>query len=201
MQSFCHHTKRPDFSLVQETPPLSISSFRELSTSFVSHFIGVQTYKKLSYHLLTIKQGSQENLRSYFQRFNAESLKVDILDKKFSITAFIAGFSVQSKDLMFSISKSPQASMVEMLAKKRSISTARKPFYLSRKTLPCKRRNTRARKSESRAPKDEEIEIDPHEGTVRIENGLQRDEATSRTAWAHPSPSYNSDIHLGNSPP
>ena len=51
------------------------------------------------------------------QRFNAESLKVDIPDEKYAITTFIAGLRVQSKDLMFSISKNPQASMVEVLAK------------------------------------------------------------------------------------
>ena len=36
----------------------SVSSFTELSIAFVSHFIGARTYKKLSYHLLTIKQSS-----------------------------------------------------------------------------------------------------------------------------------------------
>ena len=51
------------------------------------------------------------------QRLNAESLKVDIPDEKFAITAFIAGLRVQSKDLMFSISKNPQISMAEVLAK------------------------------------------------------------------------------------
>ena len=95
----------------------SISSFTELSIAFVSHFIGARTYRKPNYHLLTIKQSSQESLRSYVQRFNAESLKVDIPDEKFSITAFIAGLGVQSKDLMFSISKNPQTSMAEVLAK------------------------------------------------------------------------------------
>ena len=62
MQSFRHHTKRPDFSLVQKTPPSSISSFKELSIAFVSHFIGARTYRKPSYPLLTIKQGPRENL-------------------------------------------------------------------------------------------------------------------------------------------
>ena len=38
-------------------------------------------------------------------------------DEKFAITAFIAWLRVQSKDLMFSISKNPQASMAEVLAK------------------------------------------------------------------------------------
>ena len=98
-------------------PPSSISSFKELSIAFVSHFIGARTYRKPSYHPLTIKQGSQESLRSYVQRFNAESLKVDIPDEKFAITAFIADLGVQSKDLMFSISKNPQASMAEVLVK------------------------------------------------------------------------------------
>ena len=51
------------------------------------------------------------------QRFNTESLKIDIPDEKFMITAFIVGLGVQSKDLMFSISKNPQVSMAEVLAK------------------------------------------------------------------------------------
>ena len=84
---------------------------------FVSHFIGSRTYRKPRYHLLTIKQGPQKNLRSYVQSFNAESLKIDIPEKKFAITSFIVGIGVQSKDLMFSISKNPQASMAKVLAK------------------------------------------------------------------------------------
>ena len=97
--------------------PASISLFRELSIAFVSHFIGAQMYMKPSYHLVTVKQGPQENLRSYVQRFNSESLKVHIPDKKFSIIAFIIELGIQSKDLMFSISKNPQASMAKVLAK------------------------------------------------------------------------------------
>ena len=88
-------------------PPASISSFKELSVAFVSHFIGAQTYRKPSYHLLTIKQGPQENLRSYVQRFNSKSLREDIPNEKFAITAFIVGLGIQSKDLMFSILKNP----------------------------------------------------------------------------------------------
>ena len=42
---------------------------------------------------------------------------MDIPDEKFAITAFIARLGVQSNDLMFSISKNPQVSMVEVLAK------------------------------------------------------------------------------------
>ena len=58
----------------------------------------------------------------------------------------------------------------------------RKPFYLSRKTLPHRRRKAGVRKSENEAPRDEETGIDPHEGTEGTENDLQRDEATSGIA-------------------
>ena len=88
-------------------PPSSISSLKELSIAFVSHFIRARTYWKPSYHLLTVKQGPQENLRSYVQRFNSESLRVDIPNEEFAITAFTAKLGIQSKDLMFSISKNP----------------------------------------------------------------------------------------------
>ena len=116
-RAFATTLKGPALAWSNRIPPSSISSFRELSIAFVSHFIRARTYRKSSYHLLTVKQGSQESLKSYVQRFNAESLKIDIPDEKFVITAFIAGLGVQSKDLMFSISKNPQASMAEVLAK------------------------------------------------------------------------------------
>ena len=44
-------------------------------------------------------------------------MKVDVPDEKFVVTAFIVGLEVQSKDLMFSISKNPQVNMAEVLAK------------------------------------------------------------------------------------
>ena len=102
-RAFATTLKGPALAWFNRIPPSSISSFRELSIAFVSHFIGVRTYRKPSYHMLTVKQGSQESLKSYVQRFNAESLKIDIPDERFAITAFIAGLGVQSKDLMFSI--------------------------------------------------------------------------------------------------
>ena len=116
-RAFAITLKGPALAWFNRLPPSSISSFRELSIAFVSHFIGARTYRKPSYHLLTIKQSSHESLRSYVQRFNAKSLKVDIPNEKFAITAFIAGLGLQSKDLMFSISKNIQASMVEVLTK------------------------------------------------------------------------------------
>ena len=73
-RAFATTLKGPAMAWFNRIPPSTISSFRELSIAFVSHFIGARTYRNPSYHLLTIKQGTQENLKSYVQRFNAESL-------------------------------------------------------------------------------------------------------------------------------
>ena len=101
---------------------------------------------KPSYHLLTIKQSSQESLRSYVQRFNTESLKVDILDDKFAVTAFIVRLGVQSKDLMFFISKNPQASMAEVLAKTEK-------YINGEEALLSKQRSSSTQKEKSKGDK------------------------------------------------
>ena len=93
-RAFAITLKGPALAWFNRLPPSSVYSFRELSIAFVSHFIRARTYRMPSYHLLTIKQSPQESMRSYVQRFNAESLKVDIPDEKFSITAFTAGLGV-----------------------------------------------------------------------------------------------------------
>ena len=126
--------------------PTSISSFRELSIAFISHFIRARTCRKPSYHLLTVKQGPQENLRSYVQKFNSDSLKVDIPDEKFAITAFIVGLGVQSKDLMFSISKNPQASMAEVLAKAEKYINGEEAFMSKRGSSSTKKEKSKDEK-------------------------------------------------------
>ena len=115
-RAFAFTLKGSALAWFNRLPPASILSFKELFIAFVS-YIGARMYRKPSYHLLTVKQGPQENLRSYVQRFNSESLRVDIPNEKFAITAFITELGIQFKDLMFSISKNPQASMAEVLAK------------------------------------------------------------------------------------
>ena len=152
-RAFAITLKGPTLAWFNRLPPSSISSFRELSIAFVSHFIGARTYRKPSYHLLTIKQSSQESLRSYVQRFNAESLKVDIPDEKFAITAFIIGLGVQSKDLMFSISKNPQASMAEVLAKAEKYINGEEALISKKGCSPTQKEKSRTDKQRGRSPK------------------------------------------------
>ena len=78
-----------------------------------------------------------------------KSLKVDIPDEKFAITAFIAGLNVQSKDLMFSISKNPQASMAEVLAKAEK-------YINGEEALLSKQENSSAQKEKNKGEKKRE---------------------------------------------
>lgn len=50
-------------------PTSSIDNFEQLSNSFVRHFVGGQRPKRTVDHLLTIKQGEKEPLRSYVTCF------------------------------------------------------------------------------------------------------------------------------------
>ena len=59
-RAFAITLKGPALAWFNRLPPSSISSFRELSIAFVSHFIGSRTYRKSSYHLLTIKQSPRK---------------------------------------------------------------------------------------------------------------------------------------------
>ena len=152
-RAFATTLKGPAMAWFNRIQPSTISSFRELSIAFVSHFIGARTYRKPSYHLLTIKQGTHEKLKSYVQRFNAESLKIDVLDEKFAVTAFIAGLGMQSKDLMFSISKNPQASMAEVLAKVEKYINGEEAFMSKKESSSVSKEKKTTDKRRGRSPK------------------------------------------------
>ena len=71
--------------------PNSISSFKELSTQFASHFIEGHKYKKSTTCLMNIKQREDEMLRSYITRFNKEALLIDEANDKILVAAFTNG--------------------------------------------------------------------------------------------------------------
>ena len=160
-RAFAITLKGPTLAWFNRLSSSSISSFTELSIAFVSHFIGARTYRKPSYHLLTIKQSSQESLRSYVQRFNTESLKVDILDEKFTITAFIAGLGVQSKDLMFFISKNSQASIAEVLAKTEKYINGEEALLSKQRSSSTQKEKSRGDKKENEASRDRQTGTNP----------------------------------------
>ena len=77
-----------------------ISSFKELSIQFASHFIGGHRYKKSTTCLMNIKQREDETLRSYITSFNKEVLSIDEADNKILVVAFANG--LQKGKFLFS---------------------------------------------------------------------------------------------------
>ena len=83
--------------------PNSISTFKELSAQFTSHFIGEHRYKKSIAYLMSIKQREDETLRSYIARFNKEVLSIDEADDKILVAAFTNG--LRKGKFLFSLYK------------------------------------------------------------------------------------------------
>lgn len=84
----------------------SIDCFEQLGSSFECHFVGGQRQKRPTDHLLTVRQGDREPLRSYVKLFTRDVLEVDEADDK-----------VQSRVFVVALVKSPPQKMAEMLLK------------------------------------------------------------------------------------
>ena len=78
---------------------------------------------------------------------------MDIPDKKFAITAFIAELGVQSKDLMFFISKNPQVSMAKVLAKTEKYIKGEEALLSKQKSSYTKKEKSRGDKKRERSPR------------------------------------------------
>ena len=78
---------------------------------------------------------------------------MDILEEKFAITAFIAELGIQFKDLMFSISKNPHASMVEVLAKAEKYINGEEALMFKRGSSSARKEKNKDEKKRDRSPK------------------------------------------------
>ena len=78
---------------------------------------------------------------------------MDILDEKFSIIAFIAGLGIQSKDLIFSISKNPQASMAEVLSKAKKYINNKEALMSKQGSSSTRKEKSKAEKKQDRSPR------------------------------------------------
>ena len=81
--------------------PNSISTFKELSTQFASHFIRGHGYKKSTTCLISIKQRKDEMLRSYIVRFSKKAFSIDKANDKILVAAFTNG--LQKGKFLFSL--------------------------------------------------------------------------------------------------
>ena len=93
--------------------PNSISTFKELSAQFASHFIGGHSYNKSTACLMNIKQREDEILRSYITRFNKEVLSIDEVDNKILMVAFTN--RLRKGKFLFSLYKNDPKTMSDVL--------------------------------------------------------------------------------------
>ena len=93
--------------------PNSISTFKELSVQFTTHFIEGHRYKKSTACLMSIRQREDETLRSYITHFNKEALSINEADDKILVAAFTNG--LWRGKFFFSLYKNNLKTMSEVL--------------------------------------------------------------------------------------
>ncbi|XP_075636860.1 uncharacterized protein LOC142609120 [Castanea sativa] len=111
---FPYHAEGAGREWFTRLPTSSIDNFEQLSSAFPP-FCREGVPKRPADHLLTIKQGEKETLRSYVKRFTRETLEVDDADDKVQLTTFKAG--LRSREFVVSLAKNPPRTMAEMLLK------------------------------------------------------------------------------------
>ena len=116
--------------------PNSISTVKELSTQFTTHFIGGHRYKKSTTCWMSIKQREDETLRSYISHFNKEALSIDEADDKILVATFTNG--LQKGKFLFFLYKNDPKTMSEVLYRATKYMNA-KDELLAREEKPKKR--------------------------------------------------------------
>ena len=101
--------------MVHEVTNIIHQQLEQLGNYFLRHFVGGQRSKRSANHLLTIRQGENETLRSYVKCFTRETLEVDKADDKVQLTAFKVG--LKSREFVVSLVKNPPLMMAKMLLK------------------------------------------------------------------------------------
>ena len=130
--------------------PNSISTFKELSTRFASHFIGGHRYKKFITCLMSIKQREDETLKSYIARFNKEALSIDEVDDKILVATFTNG--LWKGKFLFSLYKNDPKTRSDVLYR------ATKYINMEDALLACEEKpKKRERQKESRQDKGRKI--------------------------------------------
>ena len=98
-----------------------------------------------------------------------------IPDEKFAITAFIAGLGVQSKDLMFSISKNPQVSMAEVLTKTEKYINGEEALLSKQRSSSTQKEKSRGDKKRERSPRRQaDRDRSPRRSRENRERSLRR---------------------------
>ncbi|XP_043710455.1 uncharacterized protein LOC122659405 [Telopea speciosissima] len=112
-RSFPTSLKGPAALWFAKLKPNLIQSFTELAKAFVNRFQSSVKQKKTVANLMAVKQRSDESIRDYITRFNAESLEIKDLDDAMAFNALHNG--VTNHDLVKSLTLDPVATMPQLL--------------------------------------------------------------------------------------
>ncbi|XP_043717582.1 uncharacterized protein LOC122665492 [Telopea speciosissima] len=94
--------------------PKSIKAFRKLSSTFLTAFASSWSFKKTPVSMTTVKQRTDESLRSYLTMFNQVKLEVEDLDPAVEFTALLSG--INDKDLNWELYKKQLDNLTELRA-------------------------------------------------------------------------------------
>lgn len=127
----------------------SIDCFEQQGSSFECHFVGGQRQKRPTDHLLTVRQGDRELLRSYVKLFTRDVLEVDEADDK-----------VQSRVFVVALMKSPLQKMAEMLLKAWNYMNAEDALAaIGEENKPKEKESTREDQKEVKERKERSLEL------------------------------------------
>lgn len=115
---------------INKIAPNSVSTLKELSRLFLTHFIRGQWYKWSLVSLLNVKQQDDESLRPYVTRFNMEALLINKADNKVLVTYFTNGLWLGG--FLFSIYKNNPKTMAYMLYWATKYMNAKNPMIAKR---------------------------------------------------------------------
>nr|XP_023917006.1 uncharacterized protein LOC112028543 [Quercus suber] len=149
----------------------SIDSFEQLSSSFLCHFVRGQHPRRPANHLLTIKQGEKETLRSYVKHFTRETLEVNEADDKAQLTTFKAG--LKSREFVVSLTKNPPKTMAEMLLKAEKYMNAENALVMIK---DVEKTNEKGRKEDDQRGRKRE-----HSDSQTSDEGKKKDEKAPQT--------------------
>ena len=90
-KSFCLTLTGAARQWYRRIPPGSICSYRQLADSFASAFLGSKTRRMGTSHLFRIKQGDNETLKSFLERFDKAVVRVEGCSDDTMMEAFREG--------------------------------------------------------------------------------------------------------------
>ncbi|XP_058106337.1 uncharacterized protein LOC131249549 [Magnolia sinica] len=147
----------------------SISTFAELSRSFLTQFIVGKKSRKLSTHLLTLKQKSGESLKDCISHFNEEALQVDEYSNKMALSAMIS--KLKEGRFLFSIGKNPPSTLSELISRAQKYTNAEE-FFGSRKSNQTSKPSSKGKRRRH--------EIPQHANKRRLDDNASQDRRLSK---------------------